>query len=208
MKEPTAREAILTAVRSARPPSVPLPGPRAQVPRDEAWAGDLVAEFTHTATAAGAAVQGCESSEAGRVARELSAGAPRVWSLISGVETTVRPAEDPRSASVLDLFVCEAELGVAENGALWLATNDAHRRAALFLASRVIIVVAADAIVPDLHDAYARLDVAATTYGVFVAGPSKTADIEQSLVIGAHGPKELTVLVVSGVPGAMRPTAR
>jgi L-lactate dehydrogenase complex protein LldG len=31
---------------------------------------------------------------------------------------------------------------------------------------------------------------------VFVAGPSKTADIEQSLVIGAHGPKSLTVLLI------------
>jgi L-lactate dehydrogenase complex protein LldG len=64
------------------------------------------------------------------------------------------------------------------------------------LATRVAIVLNAATIVPTLHEGYERIDVRATTFGVFVAGPSKTADIEQSLVVGAHGPKELTVIVV------------
>ena len=47
-----------------------------------------------------------------------------------------------------------------------------------------------------LHDAYARIDAAAHAFGWFLAGPSKTADIEQALVIGAHGPCAATVVLV------------
>jgi L-lactate dehydrogenase complex protein LldG len=58
-------------------------------------------------------------------------------------------------------------------------------------------VVEARAIVPDLHAAYAALDLAGRPrWGLFLAGPSKTADIEQSLVIGAHGARSCAVFVV------------
>jgi L-lactate dehydrogenase complex protein LldG len=49
-----------------------------------------------------------------------------------------------------------------------------------------------------MHQAYDRIAAAAGPYGLFVSGPSKTADIEQSLVIGAHGPRSATVLLTKG----------
>jgi L-lactate dehydrogenase complex protein LldG len=102
----------------------------------------------------------------------------------------------PHSFADTDVFVCEGVIGVAENGAVWLPLSRLRHRSALFLAINVIVVLDRSRVVHDLHAAYDAVDVAAEGFGVFVAGPSKTADIEQSLVIGAHGAKSLTVLLV------------
>jgi L-lactate dehydrogenase complex protein LldG len=51
-------------------------------------------------------------------------------------------------------------------------------------------------IVHNMHEANTRITVGASSLGLFLSVPSKTADIEQSLVIGAHGPRSLTVICV------------
>jgi L-lactate dehydrogenase complex protein LldG len=92
-----------------------------------------------------------------------------------------------------DAVVIAGGPAVAESGAVWWVPRDEAERRAAFLAERVILVVAREQLVGDLHAAYQRIDPAAAHYGCFVAGPSKTADIEQALVIGAHGPRALDV---------------
>ena len=47
-----------------------------------------------------------------------------------------------------------------------------------------------------MHEAYKKVEFKEAGYGVFIGGPSKTADIEQSLVIGAHGPTDACVVFV------------
>jgi L-lactate dehydrogenase complex protein LldG len=69
-------------------------------------------------------------------------------------------------------------------------------RAVAFLTQHLALVVPAAALVHDLHEAYARIRIPTPGFGMWLSGPSKTADIEQALVIGAHGPRSCTVLLL------------
>ena len=192
----SAREAILEAVREARPPAIDRPDPLWLDARSTTGLS-LRDGFTAAATAAGTAVIPCDRADRDRILRGTLGDAASVLSYVGDVLSTVSPPQgDPHALDTLEVLVAESTLGVAENGAVWIATSDTTLRAALFLAERVVIVLAEDQLVDDLHEAYERIDVRAHPFGVFVAGPSKTADIEQSLVIGAHGPKALTLVLV------------
>lgn len=103
---------------------------------------------------------------------------------------------DAHQCADVDLTIVRGELGVAENGAVWINADLLRHRALLFLSGNLILVVDGRDIVPDMESAYARIDFTRLRSGYFISGPSKTADIEQCLVIGAHGAKSLLVLVV------------
>ena len=98
----------------------------------------------------------------------------------------------------VECLILHGNFGVAENGAIWLEDKDMSNRLLPFITQHLILQMDIREIVPTMQDAYRRIDLSATGFGVFISGPSKTADIEQSLVYGAHGAKELTVLLVSG----------
>jgi L-lactate dehydrogenase complex protein LldG len=126
--------------------------------------------------------------------------ARRIASLVPGVGApTVDAAAvtDPHQLEGLDLVVLRGALAVAENGAVWIEGASLPHHALVVIPEHVAVVVDAAAIVPDLHAAYAALDLPGRPrWGTFLAGPSKTADIEQALVIGAHGARSSTLLLV------------
>ena len=188
----SARDAILSAIRRNAPDAVAHPGTP-----DGVALPDAVSRFRSAMEAGGGTV--ADVAAGGDLQDAVRAAFPdaeRVASAADGVGGTVALTGAPHALAELDLFVCRGVLGVAENGAIWLPESRLTIRAAPFLAPHVAVILDRDAVVATMHDAYAQVGDA-EGFGVFVAGPSKTADIEQSLVVGAHGPLSLTVLLVS-----------
>ncbi|WP_024955404.1 LutC/YkgG family protein [Sulfurospirillum arcachonense] len=102
----------------------------------------------------------------------------------------------PHALENVDLAVIKAQFAVAENGAVWVKNPENRHRALYFLAKQLLIIVDKNAIVDTMHEAYEQIEFNKSGYGLFISGPSKTADIEQSLVIGAHGPTDACILFV------------
>lgn len=102
---------------------------------------------------------------------------------------------DPHDLELIEIAVLQAEFGVAENGAVWISDNHLPHRALPFITQNLAFVIPRNKLVNNMHDAYQIL-ADTTGWGCFISGPSKTADIEQSLVIGAHGARSLVVFLL------------
>lgn len=206
----SARNEILDALRISRPPHVVLPEP----PLASSEVVDLVEEFSGRLEAIGGSCHLAATKAELRdvVARELQ-GHERFATLVPGLRLDAETI--PASTSVLEddaktrlgsmeVAVVQAQLGVAENGAVWLDEDDIGHRVLPVIVESLVVVLSASAILPTMHEAYEHLGARAFRFGQFVAGPSKTADIEQSLVIGAHGAKKMTVVITTQKKDAPR----
>jgi len=103
---------------------------------------------------------------------------------------------DPHSLQDVELTILKAHFGVAENSGLWVTDDILGQRVAPFIAQYLAIIVNKKDIVPTMQQAYNRIGNQEYGFGTFIAGPSKTADIEQSLVLGAHGARGLIVFLL------------
>lgn len=111
---------------------------------------------------------------------------------LSCAHRRIADTADPHDLEDIELFVTRGVWGVAENGAIWIPQREKFR-IGYFITQNMLIVLDKTQIVSNMHEAYERIEIGDKGFGVFISGPSKTADIEQSLVIGAHGPKRLIV---------------
>lgn len=104
---------------------------------------------------------------------------------------------DPHLYEDIELAIIKGHFGVAENGAIWLTDQLMGQRIVPYICQHLAVIITADTIVPTLHEAYEKIGAADYGFGGFIAGPSKTADIEQALVLGAHGPLSMTVFIIT-----------
>ncbi|MEL1252341.1 LUD domain-containing protein [Flavobacterium sp. DGU38] len=104
--------------------------------------------------------------------------------------------DDPHTLQNVELTIVKAHFGVAENSALWVTDDILGQRVAPFIAQYLAIIVKKSDILATMHQAYEKIGSLEYGFATFIAGPSKTADIEQSLVLGAHGARGLIVFLL------------
>jgi iron-sulfur cluster protein len=111
-----------------------------------------------------------------------------------------------------DMGITGANIAIAETGTLVLVTNEGNGRLVSTLPPVHVAVVGVEKIVPSLDEATEILKLLApsatgqksSVYVSFTTGPSRSADIELSLSIGVHGPKEVHIVLVDNGRWAMR----
>jgi L-lactate dehydrogenase complex protein LldG len=115
---------------------------------------------------------------------------------LSGNFELISATVDPHTYDDVELAIIKAHFSVAENGAVWLTEEMTGQRIIPYICQHLAVIVNADSILPTLHEAYEKIGAGDYGFGGFIGGPSKTADIEQALVLGAHGPLTMTVFVM------------
>lgn len=192
----SSRQDILNRVKTNKPSWQPLPELAfGVVPEAER----LALFLKSIASAGGVALRVGDLPAIGTVLADLFPGPERLLNTIPAIGYGQAPAAHYASGhglAHLELAVVAGSLAVAENGAIWVSEDSLPTRVLPFICEHLVLVVSHSQLVGTMHEAYARLQVDAPGYGVFIAGPSRTADIEQSLVIGAHGPKRTHVFLV------------
>ena len=92
--------------------------------------------------------------------------------------------------------VTGALMGIAESGSFVLIGGEAHPLSASLLPDIHIAILRETDLVPTLAEALARPEIRAASSAVIITGPSRTGDIEMTLSIGVHGPKEVHVFLI------------
>lgn len=181
--------------------------PRGPLPPLPAGRHALVAHFGTRAVAMHSTVESIDSMrDAPRaVARYLAANRlpmsgcvwPELPALdwrVAGIDVAARAAIDADAIGITGAFA-----GIAETGTLMMVSGPGTPGSVSLLPETHIAIVEAGRIVAHMEDAWAlmRAELGRPPRAVnFISGPSRTGDIEQTIVIGAHGPYRVHILVV------------
>lgn len=159
---------------------------------------DTVAQFIAMSQAVGAnVVEAAPGDKLDDIIRKAYPDAKVVASNLPEVKiATLNPdtVADAQALNGTDVGVVSGQIGVAENGCVWIPQS-MKQKAVCFICEYLVIVLPKSGIVNNMHEAYARIEMPATGLGTFISGPSKTADIEQALVMGAQAARGVTVVI-------------
>ena len=191
-----SRQSILNNIKTNQPPLITL----ADVPLFKPYFDDAVKQFIEVARTIGCVVHLVEdygqiiSIIRGNYSANTNRIITAIEPLLSIADATVNTT--PHDYENTDLYIVSTTLAVAENGAVWITENDVQERVLPFITQHLAVILHKQNIVSTMHDAYQVIGNAEFGFATFIAGPSKTADIEQSLVVGAHGARSMIVFVL------------
>lgn len=192
----SSRDDILARVRKNQPAPQPMPA----IPTFDVDIGSPLERFKAAVIRMGGKVADAPSDgDLTALIGRLFPDAKVVCSATSDVVGN-RPLGDVRKPADLDdvdVGVVRAVYGVAETGSVWLTEAEFKVNTLGFLAQHLVVLLDPAKIVANLHHAYRERAHFDARYGVFMTGPSATADIEGVLIHGAQGIRTLTIVPVS-----------
>ena len=191
-----SRDTILSKVKQAQPERIQL----IDLPDFEVRT-DVIETFTAVATGIGTKVVEIKSlTEINDVLRAADRLEGRIISTLPELQhiadTVAFTSVDPHDLQDVDMAIIKGHFGVAENSAIWVTDELLGQRVVPFITQHLAIVINRNEVLANMHQAYDKIGGLQYEFGTFIAGPSKTADIEQSLVLGAHGPRSLIVFIL------------
>ena len=190
----SSRERILSLIRENQPESVPRP----ELNFEKQTFENPVERFCELIEAVGGMTQIVKADANLLEFSKISENDKVISSLRLIPDQNVEREKITNAHDMKDIDFCcfNVELAVAENGAFLTHCEDFDFRSVYFLAQHLIVTVKASDIKNNMHEAYKAFgEMEHGEFTVFVSGPSKTADIEQCLVIGAHGARSLQVFI-------------
>lgn len=158
----------------------------------------LEAFITASLAAGRKVVEISPSSDINATVRELFPDAKVIASNLPEINIATINPDTVGSAQELngtDVGIIRGSFGVAENGCFWIP-QAMKEKAVCFISENLVILLPKTEIVNNMHEAYRRVNLGDYGYGTFISGPSKTADIAQTLVMGAQAARSVTVLLV------------
>ena len=189
----TDRDDILARVRRNQPAAVALPA----MPAFAAPAGTLLDRFQAAVVRMGGKVVTPATDEVPGIVRTQFPDAKVIASATPEIEGNreLSKVRKPASLADVDVGVVRAVFGVAETGSVWLTHREFGVDSLGFLSQHLVVLLDPGRIVATMHDAYLQRAQFDAPYGVFMTGPSATADIEGVLIHGAQGIRSMTVVL-------------
>lgn len=190
------REKILQAVLQNQPPLTELP----YIGIFKGTGDGLIEKYTNVFTTIGGSAVVVENMAAVKdFIMENFDSEKRIVTTLSELSDNfelISGDVDPHTYENAELAIIMAHFSVAENGAVWLTDELMGQRIIPYICQHLAVIVKVNSILPTLHEAYEKIGTGNYGFGGFIGGPSKTADIEQALVLGAHGPLSMTVFII------------
>lgn len=209
MEESTSKEKVLKYVREALMSKTDQPFPK--IDYDKSIFSEMEAldiNFAQELTAAGGMFIYCETEQEvveglkflvrDRKWENIFAVEPEITDLLDKAHLNFASDHDKLTLSHVGVTGCEAL--VARLGSIMVSTGQMAGRQIFIYPEIHIVFARASQLVSDLKDALLKLkkkyDRRMPSMVTLITGPSRTADIEKTLVMGAHGPKELYVFLL------------